>query len=175
MLNTDEALSGEACHTSYRPKRFSGEDEYPSLVRGPFESSIGLPTTTILPNYHNFNPRLPASLVPMLYKKNTVVQQRNSVGKANHSCPNPIVSSTAIVNFICNASSDLYGGRSSRLKLPQISTCKMVSQKRVAYHVCDFGRLLSSPAFSIVNLLGPSLPWRSLKPFTGIREVPVAN
>ena len=27
----------------------------------------------------------------------------------------------------------------------------------------------------MVNLLGPSLPWRSLKPLTGIRDVPVAN
>ena len=43
------------------------------------------------------------------------------------------------------------------------------------YQVCDFGNALSDPDFSIVNLLGPSLPWRSLKPLTGIRDVPVAN
>ena len=30
-------------------------------------------------------------------------------------------------------------------------------------------------AFSIVNLLGPSLPCKSLNPLTGIRDVPVAN
>lgn len=34
-----------------------------------------------------------------------------------YSCPNPIVSSTAIVIFCCSISSDLYGGRSRRLKL----------------------------------------------------------
>ena len=41
--------------------------------------------------------------------------------------------------------------------------------------MCDFGSALSDPDFSIVNLLGPSLPCRSLNPLTGIREVPVAN
>lgn len=43
------------------------------------------------------------------------------------------------------------------------------------YHVWDLGKALSEPDFSIVNLLGPSLPCKSLKPLTGIREVPVAN
>lgn len=43
------------------------------------------------------------------------------------------------------------------------------------YQVCDFGKALSEPAFSMVNLRGPSLPWRSLNPLTGIRDVPVAN
>jgi hypothetical protein len=32
-----------------------------------------------------------------------------------------------------------------------------------------------SPAFSIVNRRGPSLPCKSLNPLTGIREVPVVN
>ena len=43
------------------------------------------------------------------------------------------------------------------------------------YQVCDLGNAFSAPDFSIVKRLGPSLPWRSLKPLTGIREVPVAN
>ena len=46
---------------------------------------------------------------------------------------------------------------------------------RRPYHVWDLGKALSDPDFSIVNLLGPSLPCRSLNPLTGIREVPVAN
>ena len=41
--------------------------------------------------------------------------------------------------------------------------------------MCDLGNALSEPDFSMVNLLGPSLPCKSLKPLTGIREVPVAN
>lgn len=44
-----------------------------------------------------------------------------------------------------------------------------------AYQVWDLGNALSEPDFSIVNLRGPSLPCKSLKPLTGIREVPVAN
>ena len=43
------------------------------------------------------------------------------------------------------------------------------------YQVCDLGNCVISPAFSMVNRLGPSLPWRSLKPLTGMRDVPVAN
>ena len=46
---------------------------------------------------------------------------------------------------------------------------------RITYQVCDFGRALSEPDFSMVNLLGPSLPCKSLKPLTGMRDVPVAN
>lgn len=42
-------------------------------------------------------------------------------------------------------------------------------------HVCDLGNAPGSPDFSIVNRRGPSEPWRSLKPLTGIREVPVVN
>jgi hypothetical protein len=45
----------------------------------------------------------------------------------------------------------------------------------VSYHVCDLGNALSEPDFSMVNRLGPSLPCKSLKPLTGMREVPVAN
>lgn len=75
-----------------------------------------------------------------------------------HSWPNPTVSSTAHTSFCDNASKLLYGGKSNLLK-----------------HVCDLGNWFSSPDFSIVNLRGPSEPWRSLKPLTGIREVPVAN
>ena len=45
----------------------------------------------------------------------------------------------------------------------------------IAYQVWDLGSALSEPDFSMVNLRGPSLPCRSLKPLTGIREVPVAN
>lgn len=45
----------------------------------------------------------------------------------------------------------------------------------MAYQVCDLGSALSDPDFSMVNLLGPSLPCKSLKPLTGIRDVPVAN
>ena len=43
------------------------------------------------------------------------------------------------------------------------------------YHVWDFGSWPMSPAFSIVKRRGPSLPCKSLKPLTGIRDVPVAN
>ncbi len=75
-----------------------------------------------------------------------------------YSWPNPTVSSTAQSNFWLSASYDLYGGKSRRLK-----------------HVCDLGNCCSSPDFSMVKRRGPSLPWRSLKPLTGIREVPVAN
>lgn len=47
---------------------------------------------------------------------------------------------------------------------------------RMTYQVCDFGKASTAPVvFSIVNLRGPSLPCRSLKPLTGIRDVPVAN
>lgn len=41
--------------------------------------------------------------------------------------------------------------------------------------MCDLGNALSEPDFSIVNLRGPSLPCKSLKPLTGMRDVPVAN
>ena len=34
---------------------------------------------------------------------------------------------------------------------------------------------MGSPLFSIVNRRGPSEPCRSLKPFTGTRDVPVVN
>lgn len=56
-----------------------------------------------------------------------------------------------------------------------VSVGSMGHQCRVAYHVCALGRFASSPAFSIVNRLGPSLPWRSLNPLTGMRDVPVVN
>ena len=39
----------------------------------------------------------------------------------------------------------------------------------------DLGSWASSPDFSMVKRRGPSEPWRSLKPLTGMREVPVAN
>lgn len=34
----------------------------------------------------------------------------------------------------------------------------VVQNRRGTYQVCDFGRALTSPDFSIVNLLGPSEP-----------------
>lgn len=43
------------------------------------------------------------------------------------------------------------------------------------YQVWALGSWPTSPAFSIVNRRGPSLPWRSLNPLTGILEVPVVN
>ena len=43
------------------------------------------------------------------------------------------------------------------------------------YQVCDFGSALVEPDFSMVKRRGPSLPCKSLKPLTGIRDVPVAN
>lgn len=82
----------------------------------------------------------------------------HAVVSPSYSCPKPTVSSTAHVSFCVSWSRDLYGGRSRRLK-----------------HVCDLGSCASSPDFSIVKRRGPSEPWRSLKPLTGIREVPVAN
>lgn len=41
--------------------------------------------------------------------------------------------------------------------------------------MCDLGSCDSSPDFSIVKRRGPSDPCKSLKPLTGMREVPVAN
>lgn len=52
---------------------------------------------------------------------------------------------------------------------------RSVVQHTLLKHVWLFGSCDGSPDFSIVNRLGPSEPWRSLKPFTGIRDVPVAN
>lgn len=43
------------------------------------------------------------------------------------------------------------------------------------HQVCDLGRAAGSPDFSMVNRRGPSEPWRSLNPLTGMREVPVVN
>lgn len=42
-------------------------------------------------------------------------------------------------------------------------------------HVCVLGSATDPAIFSIVNLRGPSDPWRSRKPLTGVRLVPVAN
>ena len=61
-------------------------------------------------------------------------------------------------SLVSRSSNVAYGGRSIRLK-----------------HVWLDGRLVGAPDFSIVNRLGPSDPWRSLKPLTGMREVPVLN
>jgi hypothetical protein len=45
----------------------------------------------------------------------------------------------------------------------------------VAYHVWALGKLSGEPHFSIVNNCGPLLPYNSLNPFMGTREVPVTN
>lgn len=87
----------------------------------------------------------------------TLLSLRNPSNRS-YSCPNPTVSSTAHRSLALSASYVLYGGRSSLLK-----------------QVCDLGNWPSSPDFSIVKRRGPSLPCKSLKPLTGIREVPVAN
>lgn len=49
--------------------------------------------------------------------------------EADYSWPKPIVSSTAIVIFCCSTSSDLYGGKSSRLKLGSLE-CQHCSRRR---------------------------------------------
>jgi len=119
---------------------------------------------------------------PLLYTEHTHAHTPSLPPASLYSCPNPTVSSTAIVSLPLSASYVLYGGRSSRLKLRMTRPVSIEQQqgKREtrqgeAYQVCDLGSCVGSPDFSTVNLRGPSLPWRSLKPLTGMREVPVAN
>lgn len=45
----------------------------------------------------------------------------------------------------------------------------------LVYQVWARGKLSGVPHFSIVNGCGPLLPYSSLKPFIGTREVPVTN
>lgn len=98
---------------------------------------------------------------------------------SNHSWPKPTVSSTAIVSFCCKSLKLSYSGKSKRLKLCLVSVNFVPCDSNIlleTYQVCDFGNeVLLVVAFSMVNLLGPSLPCKSLNPLTGIREVPVAN
>lgn len=77
--------------------------------------------------------------------------RRNSQGSENLRA-NIHTHSTANVSFCSKLAQSLYGGKSIRLK-----------------HVWLLGSWEGSPDFSMVNLRGPSLPWRSLKPLTGIR------
>ena len=112
------------------------------------------------PHYPPTIPLPPTRPMPVRKRTKMTSPQRPGMHAicAIYSCPNPTVSSTAHVSFCVSTSYDLYGGRSSRLK-----------------HVCDFGSCASSPDFSMVNRRGPSDPCKSLKPLTGIRDVPVAN
>lgn len=50
-----------------------------------------------------------------------------------------------------------------------------VKERDLAYQVCARGKLSVVPHFSIVNSCGPLLPYNSLKPFIGTRDVPVTN
>ena len=49
------------------------------------------------------------------------------------------------------------------------------TQQNTNYQVWARGKLLGVPHFSMVNGWGPLLPYSSLKPFIGTRDVPVTN
>ena len=53
--------------------------------------------------------------------------------------------------------------------------CQHCNDQHKAYQVCERGYLSTVPQFSMVNNCFPLLPYISLKPFIGTRDVPVTN